>query len=124
MPTRQRVEEFVAMVVDEKHLEAISEFYHEDASMQENHQEPRKGRDFLLAYETKSHQLFKSMESFPPRKIIVDGDNVAIHWIFEIIDPRGQRRRLEEIAIQKWQSDRIIEEQFFYDSAKAWHPVD
>jgi len=48
----------------------------------------------------------------------------TIQWVFEIIDPLGQKRRLEEISLQTWKADKIIQEQFFYDSAKAWHPVD
>ena len=124
MPTRQKVEEFIALVVAEKHVEAIAKFYHENASMQENFNPPRTGRDTLIAHETKSLAAVKSMKSFPPREVLVDGDNVAIHWIFEITDPRGDRRRLEEIAMQKWQGERIINERFFYDSAKAWQPVD
>jgi len=64
------------------------------------------------------------MEPFPPKSVLIDGDKVAIQWVFEIIDPLGQKRRLEEISLQTWKADKIIQEQFFYDSAKAWHPVD
>jgi len=35
MPSVQRVDEFIAMVVNEKHIDANNEFYHEDGSMQD-----------------------------------------------------------------------------------------
>ncbi|MEP3889451.1 MAG: nuclear transport factor 2 family protein [Hellea sp.] len=124
MPTAQRVKDFIAMVVEENHIEAIVEFYHDDASMQENLTSPRRGKTHLIAHEKESHKKIQSMETFSPLKVYIDEDNVAIHWVFEIIDSLGQRRRLEEVALQSWKGDKIIKEQFFYDSATAWHPVD
>jgi hypothetical protein len=43
--------EFVSMVVSGDHVAAISDFYHNDATMQENRNEPRCGRDNLMAHE-------------------------------------------------------------------------
>ena len=48
MPSRERVEALIARVEAGKYVEAIGEFYAEDASMQENLQPPRKGRDALV----------------------------------------------------------------------------
>lgn len=51
MPASARVMEFISMVVSGEHVRAIIDFYHEDATMQENRNEPRRGRDVLVAYE-------------------------------------------------------------------------
>jgi ketosteroid isomerase-like protein len=53
MPSRERVEAFIASVVAGDHVRAIADYYHEDASMQENLQPPRRGRDALMAHEAK-----------------------------------------------------------------------
>ena len=45
MPTRERVQAFVAMVEAGDYVEAIRQFYTDDASMQENLGEVRKGRE-------------------------------------------------------------------------------
>jgi hypothetical protein len=45
MPSRERVEAFIALVVAGDHVRAIADYYTEDASMQENLQPPRRGRD-------------------------------------------------------------------------------
>jgi len=47
MPSRERVEAFVAMVEQGRYVEAIQEFYAEDATMQENGEPPRGGREAL-----------------------------------------------------------------------------
>lgn len=124
MPERSRVDAFIAAVVAEKHTEAIEQFYHEDASMQENHEPPRKGRAGLVAHEIEAHNRIQSTDTHPPKAILVDGDHVSIHWVFDVINKKGARFRLEEIALQRWEGDRIKEERFFYDTAKAWHPVE
>ena len=114
MPSRTLLDEFIAVVVSGDHAGAIERYYTEDASMQENTAEPRVGRDGLVArergvLERMSHVYSKAMSS------VVEGDNVAIHWIFELTDKSGKARRVDEVAVQLWRGDRIFRERFFYD---------
>jgi hypothetical protein len=51
MPSRQTVQALIAMVEQGQYVEAIEQFYAPHASMQENSQPPRRGRDVLVAYE-------------------------------------------------------------------------
>ena len=51
----------------------------------------------------------KAMASF------LDGDDVAIHWIFELTDKSGKKYRFDEVALQEWRGDRILRERFFCD---------
>lgn len=124
MPGKARLNAFIDMVLAEEHAEAIEQFYHEDASIQENLNTPRCGRDLLVAHEKASFAKLKSMQSYPPILQVVAGDQVVIQWQFDIVDPAGQRRRLQEVSVQRWRGDRILTEQFFYDSATAWQAVD
>lgn len=123
MPDRKRVDEFVDAVVSGDHAEAIADFYHPGASMQENREPPRLGRDQLVAHEQAAMSRMESMHTHPPEAVLVDGDHVAISWIFDSVGKDGVTRRLHEIAMQQWQGDRIIKERFVYDSATAWQPV-
>jgi len=45
----------------------------------------------------------------------LDGDDVAIHWIFELTDKSGKKYRFDEVALQEWRGDRILRERFFCD---------
>jgi ketosteroid isomerase-like protein len=114
MPSRARLDEFIAVVESGDHAGAIERYYTEDASMQENVAEPRVGREGLVArergvLERMSHVHSKAMSS------VVEGDHVAIHWIFELTDKSGRVRRVDEVALQEWRGDRIFRERFFYD---------
>lgn len=124
MPERARVDAFIAAVVSGDHVGAISDFYTAEASMQENLGEPRRGREALMAHEAKALARLERMHTHPPRAVLVDGDRVVVHWMFDAIAKGGTARRLEELAIQRWEGDRIAEERFFYDTASSWREVD
>ncbi len=114
MPTKERLAEFIATVERNEHVEAIERFYAPNASMQENNAPPRVGRDGLVERERgvlarMTHVYSKAISS------VLEGDHVAIHWIFELTDKSGEVRRVDEVALQEWRGDRIFRERFFYD---------
>ena len=115
MPARERIEALVFCVEAGKYVEAIEEFYAEDASMQENLQAPRKGRKGLVDGERKLLAAHKAVRTLPGTWYLADGDRVVIRWLFEFTTQDGQVRRMEELAHQRWQGDRIVEERFYYD---------
>jgi ketosteroid isomerase-like protein len=117
MPTRARLDEFIAIVVSGDHAGAIERYYTEDASMQENAGPPRVGRDVLVAHE---RAVLARMATVISKCVssIVEGDRVAIHWNFELTDKEGKTRRFDEVALQQWRGDKIFRERFFYDPTK------
>jgi len=121
MPAATTLQRFVARVESNAHVEAIEEFYAEDASMRENMHPPRTGRDSLVANERAALARARSVHSRCVRPVLVDGDVVVVRWIFRFEGHDGRVRELEELAYQRWHGERIVEEQFFYDPAQfAW----
>jgi ketosteroid isomerase-like protein len=118
MPSRERVEAMIAMVEDGKYVEAIREFYAEDASMQENGEPPRAGRDRLIDHEWRMLEAHKEARTLPGSSYVLDGDLVVIRWAFVFTRKDGTSFRMEELAHQRWRGDRIAEERFFYDPAQ------
>ena len=116
MPTPATLARFIARVEQNAHVEAIEEFYTEQASMQENNEPPRVGRAVLLAHEAKALARTASVRSTCVRPVFVEGDRVVIRWIFEFSWKDGSTGRIEELAYQRWEGERIAQEQFFYDS--------
>jgi len=115
MPNRQIVEAFAATLEAGRFLEAIADFYAEDASMQENADSPRVGRDVLIEGEKKVLARSSSVTAKRLSPIMIDGDHVCIRWLFEFTGADGATRRLDEIAYQRWAGDKVVEERFFYD---------
>jgi hypothetical protein len=118
MATTGRIEDFVARVERGEFLEAIAEFYSAEATMQENGEPPRVGREALLANERRVIAAFEKVNARCVQPVFVSGDQVVIRWLFEFSTGDGRAIRLEELALQRWQGDRIVEERFFYDPAQ------
>jgi ketosteroid isomerase-like protein len=115
MPSRERVQAFVAMVEAGEYVEAIREFYAEDASMQENGEPPRTGRDRLIEHEWRMLSAHNEARTLPGSTYLLDGDRVVIHWTFEFTRKDGKRFRMEELALQRWRGEHVAEERFYYD---------
>ncbi len=119
MPSAEVLERFIARVEQNAHAEAIAEFYAADASMQENQLPPRVGREALISGERKVLSRARSVTSKCVRPVFVSGDRVVIRWIFQFEWLDGSTSRIEELAYQRWEGDRIAAETFFYDPAQS-----
>ncbi len=118
MPSIETVERFIARVEQGAHAQVIEDFYVSGASMQENQQPPRVGRDALVENESNVLKRSRSVRSTCVRPVFIDADRVVIRWIFEFDWLDGSMTRIEEIAYQTWEGERIAQERFFYDPAQ------
>jgi ketosteroid isomerase-like protein len=118
MPHKETVEAFIATVVSGQHAEAIERFYAPNATMQENHHPPRVGRDVLVAHERAALAKHASVFTRPCDFYAIEGDRVAIHWVFEFTRLDGKQFKIDEFAYQRWEDDKVVEERFFYDPAQ------
>ncbi len=118
MPTAETLEQFIALVERNAHVEAIETFYTASASMQENQSAPRRGKDNLMANERRVLAKAKSVTSACIRPVFVNGDRVVIRWVFRFEWPDGTVTRIEELAYQRWEGERVAEETFYYDPAQ------
>jgi hypothetical protein len=118
VPAAETLERFIARVEENAHVEAIEEFYTKDASMQENQSPPRVGRDLLMARERAVLAKARSVQSTCVRPVFVSGDNVVVRWVFDFEWLDGTKMRMEELAYQRWEGERVAQETFFYDPAQ------
>ena len=117
MPSRAVVEDFIATIERGEFLEALPKFYAEDMTAQENNLPPRVGRAAQIANEEAALERMR-FDSIKVVSYLVDGDRVALNYLFEMTTVAGDRLRMDEIAYQLWQGDRIVSERYFYDPAQ------
>ena len=115
MPSRATIEAFAKAVESNDHVGAIERFYAEDASTRENMAQPTVGKQALIAKERKVLASYKSVATTRLSPILMDGDTVVFHWRFEFTPENGHVRTMEELALQTWRGEELIEERFFYD---------
>jgi ketosteroid isomerase-like protein len=118
MPSTETLERFILRVEQNDHAGAVEEFYMPDASLQENQSAPRIGRDTQIKRERDLLTKARTITSHCVRPVFVGGDRVVIRWQFKFDWLDGTVTRMEEIAYQRWEDERIAEERFFYDPAQ------
>lgn len=117
MPSRAVVQAFVSMIEQGQFLEALDRFYAEDMTAQENNLPPRVGRAAQVANEKAALARMRFVR-IQAESVLVDGDRVAIHYLFEMTTAKGEQLKLDEIAYQCWRGDQIVSERYFYDPAQ------
>ena len=113
MPSPARLAAFVALVEAGDYVKAIEDFYAEHATGQENLGRVTVGRAALIAKE-EAALARGPIATMKGSIVTIGGDHAAIRWVFDI----GGGRMLDEIAWQRWEDDRIVEERFYYDPAQ------
>lgn len=119
MPAQSVLDAFIAMVESNKHDEAIEQFYTDNATMQENLEPVRRGKAALLARERGFMSKLAEMRSECVKPVFVAGDHVVIRWNFDFRTKDGTRLTRDELAYQRWEEDKIVEERFYYDPAQS-----
>ena len=116
MPARKHVLELVSLVEQLRIDEAIERFYADPVFMQDNHNPPTVGK---AANRERERKFFGSVtvNAMEAKRVLVEGDHAAIHWLFDFTAADGKRFVLDQIAFQTWKGDRIVNERFVYDSA-------
>jgi len=117
MPSRAVVEDFIATIERGEFLKALSKFYAEDMIAQENNLPPRIGRAAQTANEEAALKRMR-FDSIKVVSYLVDGDRVAINYLFEMTTMQGDRLRMDEIAYQLWRGDQIVNERYYFDPAQ------
>jgi ketosteroid isomerase-like protein len=114
MPSRAVVEDFIATIERGEFLEALPKFYAEDMTARENNLPPRIGRAAQTANEEAALKRMR-FDAIKAVSYLVDGDRVAINYVFEMTTTNGDRLRMDEIAYQLWRGDQIVHERYFFD---------
>ena len=104
MPTRERVQAFVAMVEANEFVEAIREVLHRG---RHHAGKPRRGpRRASMRWSPNEEAALRRVTSIttrPGSTFAIDGDRVIVHWVFDIEQARRQalharRARLPDLA--------------------------
>lgn len=118
MPTTMTLERFISRVEQNAHVEAVLEFHTEHSSMRENQGPARYGKEVHAEAERKVMARVSSLTSQCIRPVFVNGDFVVIRWVFKFQWKDGTSTHMEELAYQRWEGEKIVEETFFYDPAQ------
>jgi ketosteroid isomerase-like protein len=101
-------------ILSGKALEAFEQYYADDVVMQENSEEPRRGKDVNRTAEV---EFFSSLASFNEGKLLssaVNGDVTFGEWFMDVTFKNGQSAKLAQVAVRRWKDGKIVNERFYY----------
>jgi ketosteroid isomerase-like protein len=117
MPLREHVQELISLVEAGRSVDAIDRFYADDVVVFENHELARAGRVACLAFERDA--VARLLEPAHSRALALACDEPTarafIEWQIRFRTADGRWMRMEEVAVQRWSGDRIVEERFYYE---------
>jgi len=103
------------MVLSGKALEAFEKHYADDIVMQENSEEPRRGKDANRKVE---QEFMSSVEQWHSARVIAsatNGDVSFSEWEMEITFKGGHRVKMNQVAVRQWKNGKVAHERFFYN---------
>ncbi|HNP31264.1 MAG TPA: nuclear transport factor 2 family protein [Nitrospirales bacterium] len=112
---QDRLEDLFSYIREGRILDAINEFYAEDAAMQENNESPTVGRDANLEREKRFLSTVKEWKRFDVTAKGI-GENVTFYeTVMDWVATNGTPVHVEQAMVAKWQDGRITRERFYHN---------
>lgn len=110
-----RLQELFGYIRSGRILDAIDEFYAEDAVMQENNDRPTVGRQANLERERQFMSTVKEWKRFDVTAEGV-GDNATLYeTVMDWIRTDGTPVHVEQVVVAKWRDGKIVHERFYHN---------
>lgn len=109
------------LIAHGKLMDAFERYYHTNVVMVEATGEERKGKEANRKFQNEFLGMIKEVNGTGVTSITEnDKDNVTMveSWM-DVTFKDGRRSRMEEVAVQKWEDDKIIYERFYYNTPEG-----
>jgi ketosteroid isomerase-like protein len=114
----ERAQKMYQMIGEGNMLEAFETYYHDDVVMVEATGDKREGKDANREFEKNWLAGIKEMHGGGVNAITSNEDagvTMVEAWT-DMTFKDGNRMKMEEVAVQKWDGDKIIHERFYYNA--------
>lgn len=112
----QKIQDMYRMIDSGKVFEALEQYYHEDVVVIDGHEPPREGKSVQRKALQDWLGMVKEMHDGGTTAITANeetGITMVESWT-EITTQDGNRFKMEEVGVQKWEGDQIVHERFYY----------
>jgi hypothetical protein len=116
----KNAQELYSMIEQGKMMDAFEKYYHEDVVMIEPTGEVCKGKSPNRDREVKFMSGVKEFHGMGINNITSNeekGITMVESWM-DLTMQGGTRMKMEEVAVQHWNHDHIIEERFYFNVPK------
>ncbi|MBD2703079.1 nuclear transport factor 2 family protein [Spirosoma sp. BT702] len=115
----QNIRNLNQLVLQGKAMEAFEQYYDEQVVMQENALPPTIGKTANRQRELEFFGNVTDLRAIRALDVTV-GDNVTmVVWHYDYTHREWGEKNYTQVSVQHWRGDKIVREQFFYDSVPA-----
>lgn len=114
---REALVQFVRLIEGGNSLDAMRQFYSPEVVVFENRELARAGVGACLAYEQKALAALSEPLHAKALSLALDEQSGTsfVEWLIRFTGNDGRPMRLEQVAVQKWERGRIVQERFYYE---------
>lgn len=116
MSIRAHVDELNQMILRGEILDAFEKFYADDVVMQDNDDEPRRGKDVNREYEKAFVNGLTEFRGAELKSVAIDHENgIAFNrWFFDYTHKDWGDMTYNQVAVQRWKDGKIVRETFYH----------
>ena len=114
MSTNNQAQAVIDGILAGKILETFDAYYAEDVVMSENRAEERVGKEKNREYELQFLDSVQAFNGATVGRILIDGDNAAVEWTFDVTFKGDKRVVMHQVAVQTWKEGKIVREDFYH----------
>ncbi len=115
MTYREKAQHIYDLIAQGQLLEAFDTYYAENIVMTEP-RGTREGKAVCREYEIQFLNMVKEFHGMGVTSLTADEANkvtVVENWM-EVTFQDGNRVKMEQVAVQRWEGDQIVHERFYY----------
>ena len=113
---QDRLEDLFSYIREGRILDAINEFYAEDAAMQENSLPPTVGREANYEREKQFLSMVKEWKGFEVTAKGVGEEVTFYETVMDWVTTDGMPVHVEQVVVAKWQDGKITHERYYHNS--------
>lgn len=111
----ERAQDLYRAIDEGRMMEAFELYYHDDVVVVEADGTTRRGKD---AQRSALEEWMREIDEYHggETEFVTSNENEAVTMVQSTADVtmHGQRGTFQEVAVQEWNGDQIVREQFFY----------
>ena len=102
------------MLLQGQEIEALEKFYDADVEVQENDDDPVKGKAKAIEARKTFLSGVKEINCVKPLKVAVGEKTTMVEWQVSYQLNEGTERQYTQVAVQEWKDGQIIKEKFYF----------
>ncbi len=107
------------LVLEGRAMDAFEQYYDEHVVMQENALPPTVGKAANRQRELDFYLNVTELRSIRVLDVAAGEDVTMVVWHYEYTHSEWGEKNYTQVSVQHWRGDRIVREQFFYDSVPS-----